>query len=231
MALADFTCAIVYGNPFTQQSATPYDHFELTLYVGIGFPFWYDIKLLSDGYLFSFSALETESEQASTGLSMHYDLLANRQIDYFSQAFDWTYKYKRLFSRGAEIEFKGHIGWTIFSADTFYIQNEYTNLRQGQNDYGTGGNMKLIFALQTPHRNKFELRSYAYQVFNVFQNEDKNPGSHLCLFMSADYSVPIGKQIAIGINASLLWQRAYYNRQPDMQKRTCDAKLYITWER
>jgi hypothetical protein len=55
MASVDISCAIVYGNPFEQQSRTPYDHFELTLDVNLGFPFWYNLSLLSDAYLFSFS--------------------------------------------------------------------------------------------------------------------------------------------------------------------------------
>jgi hypothetical protein len=230
MVSADIACTIVYGNPFTQRSVTPYKHFELSLYANLGYPFWYNLKLLSDGYLFSFPVLDTENKTASTGLSLHYDLFADRQIDFFGQAIDWTYKYKKRFTRGTEVEFKGHIGWTVFSADTFYIQNEYSGIRRTENDYGTGANMKLTFAIQTQKRKRFELLSYAYQVFNIFQNEDKKNGSHLCLFMGADYSVPIGKQTSLGIAASLLWQRAYYDGQPDTQKRTHDAKLYIAWE-
>jgi hypothetical protein len=48
MVSADIAFIIVYGNPFEQQSKTPYDHFELTLDVNLGFPFWYNLALLSD---------------------------------------------------------------------------------------------------------------------------------------------------------------------------------------
>jgi hypothetical protein len=95
MVSTDLACTIVYGNPFIPQSRQPYEHFELFLYINFGYPFWYNLKLLSDAYLFSFFVLDTETKQASTGLSMHYDLFADRQINFFSQALDWTYKYKR----------------------------------------------------------------------------------------------------------------------------------------
>jgi hypothetical protein len=189
----DLACTVVYGNPFIQQSKTPYDHFELALYVNFGFPFWYNLKLLSDAYLFSFPVIDTGTKQASTGLSLHYDLFADRHIDFFSQALDWTYKYKKQFSGGTAMEFKGHIGWTVFNADTFNIHNEYSGIRRTKNNYGTGVNMKLIFAVQNPQWGDLELKAFIYEVFNIFLNENKDSGGDLCMFFTADYSFPIGK--------------------------------------
>ncbi|MHB9291762.1 hypothetical protein Holit_00845 [Hollandina sp. SP2] len=229
MVSTDLACTVVYGNPFIQQRKTPYDHVELALYVNFGLPFWYNLKLLSDAYLFSFSVIATATKQASAGLSLHYDLFADKQINFFSQALDWTYKYGKQLTGDTEIEFKGHIGWTVFNAGTFYIHNEYSSLRKTENNYGTGVNMKLIFAVQNSHWGMFEIKSFVYEVFNVFKNENKDSGSDFCMFINGDYSFPIDKQISIGIAASVLWRRAYYDRMPDTQKWTNDAKLYIAW--
>jgi hypothetical protein len=230
MVSADITGNVIYGNPFVQHSRQPYDHFELTLYTNFGYPFWYDLKLLSDAYLFSYSVLDAEDTQASAGLSLHYDLFADRHIDFFSQALDWTYKYRKKFDSGTEIEFKGHIGWNIFNADTFYIHNEYSGLRRTENNYGTGANIKLIFAAQKPRFGKFELKAFTYKVFNVFQNENEDSGHDICLFYTVDYSFPIGKQTSMGIAGSSLWHRAFYDRLPDTRKWTHDGKVYIAWE-
>jgi hypothetical protein len=173
--------------------------------------------------------IDAETKQASTGLSLHYDMFADRHIDFFSQALDWTYKYKKRFTGGTEIEFKGHIGWTVFNADTFYIHNEYPGLRKTENNYGTGVNMKLIFAVQNQRWGTFEMKAFVYEVFNVFKNENIDTGGDLCMFFTADYSFPIGKQVSIGIAASSLWHKGYYDRLPDTQKWTNDAKLYISW--
>jgi hypothetical protein len=232
MGSLDIAYTVIYGNPFEQRSVVPYEHFELDIYANFGIPFWYNLKLLSDAYIFSFPVLNTEASQASTGLSLHYDLFADRQIDFFSQALDWTYKYKKqLGSNGTKVEFKGHIGWTVFNADTFYIHREYSGLRRTKNNYGTGVNMKLIFSIQNPRWGIFELKAFEYEVFNIFQNENKDPGSDFCMYLSADYSFPIGKQTSIGAAASLLRHHAYYDRLPDTQKWTNDAKLYIAWRR
>jgi hypothetical protein len=231
MTSVDIACTIVYGNPFIQQSRQPYEHFELFLYINFGYPFWYNLKLLSDAYLFSFFVLDTETKQASTGLSMHYDLFADRQINFFSQALDWTYKYKRQFSARMGMEFKGHIGWTVFNADTFYIHDDYLNLRKTENNYGTGVNMKLIFTVQNSRGDTFEIKAFAYEVFEIFKNENNDTGSDLFMFFIADYSFPVGKQVSIGIADSVLWHHAYYDHLSNTQKWTNNAKLYIAWRR
>jgi hypothetical protein len=229
MVSADIAGTIIYGNPFVQQSRQPYEHFELFLYSSFGYSLWYNLKLLSDAYLFSFSVLDTETKQASTGLSLHYDLFADKQFDFFSQALDWTCKYRKQFTNGIEIEFKGHIGWTVFNADTFYIHNEYSTLRTTENNYGTGVNMKLIFAVKDRRWGALEMKTFVYEVFNIFKNEDKDSGRNLFMLINADYSFPIGKQISIGVAASMLRHRAHYDHLPDTRKWNNNVKLYIAW--
>ena len=225
----DVLCNVVYGDPFLQDSRRPYDHFEMTAYINAGYPFWYNLKLLSDAYLFSFTMLNTEIRQASTGLSLHYDLFADRQIDFFSQGLDWTYKGRRMFDGGTVVEFKQHIGWTIFSADAFYIHNSYAGLRANKNNYGTGVNLKLSCMIQTPRAGTIELKLFTYETFNVFQNENQDSGRDRCMFYTADYSFPLGKNLSIGIALSSLWHRALYDHIPDIRKMTHDGKLYIAF--
>jgi hypothetical protein len=231
MVSTDLSCTVVYGDPFVQRSLTPYDHFELALYANFGIPFWYNLKLLSDAYLFSFSPRGRGSGQASTGLSLHCDFFADRQIDFFCQALDWTYKYKREFRGNTEIEFKVHTGWTVFSADTFYINNGYSNLRSTDNNYGTGTNIKFIFAVQHPRRGALELKTFIYHVFNVFQNENVDTGSDFCTFFTADYSFPVSEHTVIGAAVSTLRHDTQYDHLPDMRKRTNDVKVYIAWKK
>jgi hypothetical protein len=230
MFSTDLSCNIVYGDPFEQRGVTPYNHFEMAIYAGAGFPAWYDLKLLSDAYLFSFSAVDTENRHASTGLSLHYDFFADRQFNFFSQAFDWTYKHKRQFDSGTDMEFKVHLGWTAFSADTFYIYDRYSSLRDTSNNYGTGLNVKNIFAVQNPLWGTFELKALMYEVFNIIQNEDKDSKGDFYMYLAADYSFPVGKQTVAGIAASSLRHRASYDRLPHVRKRVSDVKLYVAFE-
>jgi hypothetical protein len=230
MASSDLACTIVYGNPFLQNSLIPYHHFEMYLYANFGLPPWYNLSLLSDGYLFSFSVLDEENRKASAGLTMHYDIFADKQIDFFSQALDFTYKYQKRFGNGTDVEFKGHLGWTVFNADTFYVYGEYPGMRRTENNYGTGANVKFIFAVENPLWGAFELKAFVYQVFNVFQNENKDTGSDFCMFFNADYSYPIGKRTAIGIALTSLWQHSRFDEMPPMRKYTNTARLYFAWQ-
>jgi hypothetical protein len=129
------------------------------------------------------------------------------------------------------MEFKGHIGWTVFNADTFYIHNEYSNLRKAENNYGTGVNAKLIFTVQNSCWGTFEIKSFVYEVFDIFKNENKDTGSDFFMFIAADYSFPIGKQVSIGIADSVLWHHAYYDHLSDTKKWTNGTKIYIAWRK
>ncbi|MDR0399709.1 MAG: DUF3943 domain-containing protein [Treponema sp.] len=230
MFSTDLACTVVYGDPFAQRGLTPYRHFEMAIYGSAGLPAWYNLKLLSDAYLFSFSPVDTEARQASTGLSLHYDFFADRQFNFFSQALDWTYKHKRRFDGGTDMEFKAHLGWTAFSADTFYNYDGYSNLRDTSNTYGTGINVKNIFALQNPVWGIFELKAFMYEVFSLILNKNEDTGSDFYLYLAADYAFPIAKQTLAGIASSSLWHRSFYDRLPDSQKWAHDIKLYIAFK-
>jgi hypothetical protein len=232
MVSSDIAGTIVYGNPFIQNSMVPYNHFEMALYANFGFPIpaWYNLSLLSDGYLFSFSVFDEGNRQASAGLSMHYDIFADRQIDFFSQALDFTYKYQQRFASGTEMELKGHLGWTVFNADTFYVHDEYSGMRRTENNYGTGANIKFIFAVQNPLWGTLEFKAFVYHVFNVFQNENKDTGSDFCTFFSADYSFPLSRRTAIGIAFSSLLQHSRYDNLPDILKYTDVTRVYFAWQ-
>jgi hypothetical protein len=228
MASTDFSCTVVYGDPFVQHSAIPYNHFELMLYVSFGLPFWYNLKLLSDAYLVSFSVIDAENRQSSTGLSMHYDLFTDRHINFFSQAFDWTYKHKRSFKNGIETEFKGHIGWTVFGADVFYVYG-YPGLRATENNYGTGVNKKFSLVVRKNRYGSLELKAYTYKIFNVFRNMNMDTGMDFFMFFTADYYFPLGVHTVIGIAYSSAWCKSAYDSLPDAQKLTQDVRMYVAW--
>jgi hypothetical protein len=102
-------------------------------------------------------------------------------------------------------------------------------MRRTENNYGTGANVKFIFAVENPLWGAFELKTFVYQVFNVFQNENKDTGSDFCMFFNVDYSYPISERTAIGIALTSLWQHSRFDEMPDMRKYTNTARLYIAW--
>jgi hypothetical protein len=51
------------GNSFEQGSVIPYEHFELAASFGVDTGNYMDLRIISDGYLFSFSPLNTASDR------------------------------------------------------------------------------------------------------------------------------------------------------------------------
>jgi hypothetical protein len=227
---ADVSSCIVYGDPFSQQSMIPYKHFELLTYASIGIPLWYNIKILSDGYLFSFNAIDKESSKASTGLTLNYDLFSDKHIDFFNESLNWTFKYQHQFNNNVFLELKSHLGWTIFSSDTFYVQDkDAAGLRKTENDYGTGFNSKLFFSIYRPQKWKFKLDTLIYKTVDFFQSWHQDDVLSFCLLCDVDYVFFINNSFGIGIGDSLLRNFNSYAHIENAQKWTNILRIYAEW--
>jgi hypothetical protein len=227
-ASADISCNVVYGNPFTQQSGTPFNHFELSVYANIAYPFWYNFNIRSDGYLFSFNVIDNVKKSASTGLSLHYDLFTDRHINFFGESLDWTFKYTRLFNNLRNIEFKAHLGAVIFNADNSYFFDGYTNFHQTENDYGAGVNMKIFFSAAHKKRGKLTFNLSAYEVFSVFNDNHTDNADILFFYTDMSYMYQIKEHWSIGISNSLFRQATIYNFLEDRDKVSYMVKIFIS---
>jgi hypothetical protein len=227
---ADVFTDIVYGNPFAQQSWTPYDHFELSLYINIAYPFWYNLNILSDGYLFSFNVMDDEKRTASTGLSLHYDLFADRHSNFFGGSLDWTFKYRRVVNAARDFEFKGHLGAVIFNADDSYVFGRYTNVLQTANNYGAGINMKLFVSTAHKKWGKLRFNASMYEVFSIFANRHSDRPDILFVYTDLSYEFPVGNRLYIGAAGSAFRNAAISDLLKDTDKLSFIAKFFIRRE-
>jgi hypothetical protein len=225
----DVSAGVVYGNPFTLQSRVPYEHFELSVYLNFAYPWWYNFNIQSNGYLFSFNVIDNEKSMASTGLSLHYDLFTDRQINFFAESLDWTFKYMRLFSNSWNIEFKTHLGVLIFNADNSYFFDGYTDFHQKKNDYGTGTTMKLLFSAAHKKWGKLIFNSSAYEVFSVFRSTNEDTREKLFLYINLSYAYPITDHLSIGAASTVLRNTAIMNLLEDRDKSSFQGKLFVRW--
>ncbi len=65
---------LVYGDPFTAHSKTPFDQFDLNASLTVTVPLIYNFTLIADGYLASWLLKDDDTYQASNGLSLHFDI-------------------------------------------------------------------------------------------------------------------------------------------------------------
>jgi len=230
--IANMGFSTIYGNPFSQESFIPFKHFEFATYFGIDAGNYINVRLISDGYLFSFSPVDTDTSMMSTGLSLHYDYVSlgelqkyNSSIDQFSNAVDWTIKYQHLFSKNTTFKKKRHIGFTYLGVAESYSKTEWARKK-----YGYGFNSKNITSLENNKLGKLEISIYNYIVCG-FYNDSSSIGNIHWLFIDSSYYHHLSKKLALGIADSFARERSYYKSSfYDTKKTNNEIKLFAVWK-
>jgi hypothetical protein len=213
-------CEVIYGDPFLQHSKKPYSQFEIKMQFGGSFhPLWLDWTLLSDGYLVSWNPLDTEKNTLSTGVSLHYDLIAGNTTNFASHAVDGTLKWKHTLKAG-HLELKSHIGWTMFGSSEYYPFAETigTNLeaRETENDFGTGANLKLFFALQTRQYGILTLGVCSYLLYIIPLNKPDSRGIESFNLSFLEYSYSLTNNLSLFVNNSLYLKSGTSHRKTNV---------------
>jgi hypothetical protein len=231
---ADIGFSTIYGNPFVQKSTTPFDHFELAMSFGLDIGNYIDIRLISDGYLFSFSPVYTDTDMMSTGLSLHMDFVSlgkfdiyDSTIDQYSNALNWTVKYQHLFPRNFEFNAKAHAGFTFFGVSEYYSPERETDLK----NYGAGLNGKLFFNLEHDKIGKLETSAFGYMLWTYPGTSTISKGTVYWLFADVTYSCPVSKHLSIGVTGSFAWEWGMFNEGgfPNTRKSNNAVKLFVAW--
>jgi hypothetical protein len=223
----------VYGNPFEQQSITPYEHFELDASLGMDTGKYLDIRIISDGYLFSFSPLDTESRRLSTGLSLHFDFVSSGKIDVYDStmdmtgnALDWTVKYQRLFQNGFILQTKFHGGLIFFGVSNYFSPDTADQILK---NYGGGTNTKFFLDIEKRELGKLSLSVFQYFLKTYPGTSAVGSGNDFWLFIDTAYSKRIGKHFSFGVVVSSVAEYGCFTGFPDIWKWSNAAKSFIAW--
>jgi hypothetical protein len=220
--------SLVYGDPFRTQSWEPYEQFEFLIGGGIGKD-WYDMRIISDGYLFSFSVMDTGVSQLTTGLTFNYDFFTSLSIDFYSEGIDWALKYRRVFSRSS-LEFKAHAGWTGLGASNFYTYDRIKGETAVSRDYGTGANVKLFFSLIHPRAGKISLELLSYGMYIVSRRLPGMDGWDFCNYFTFSYVFPLPNNFFIGLSNTVSVKNSRYTTSvPGIDKVANSFRVYAGW--
>ena len=233
---------VVYGNPFVQESKTPYEHFELFA----GFTTngdSYHAALITDGYLFSFTPFQTNSGFTSTGLSMHFDFFnaTNDLIDNLgygnlqmsSSAIGWTVKHIYNISKESSLEIKAH-ATVIYWGNSMYNADEdsgeyWVNLGNNRNTYGLGENIKSFITFSHSKAGKLELAAHGYHLFALPVTDSHSTGNVFFIYSSLSYDYPINRRIAIGAKGTFWGLFALYDAADDINRCLVSSCLYVKY--
>jgi len=234
--------SVVYGDPFTQQSSTPYDHFEFSLDVAYNIK-TIQITFVSDGYLFSYNPIYTERSILSTGLSMHCDIYYTAEdildnhghgnVMLGSNAIGWTLKNKRLLSEKSHLEFQAHAAVIVWG-NSLYNSGNPTKSPWGnfsmedlRGAYGAGEAVKLGFAFSNDKAGRLDLNANAYHLIAIPVNEKHSFGNLLFIYGALDYSFPLGKTIGIGLKSTYWKMLGFYNEANNVDRSIFSNCLYV----
>ena len=224
----------IYGNPFEQDTMVPYRHFEFTLSFGMNPLKYMDTRLISDGYLFSFSPVYTEKDMMSTGLSLHLDYISQGDFSMFDSgndqsgnALDWTIKYRHVFTGNVSAQAKLHGGFTFLGVSQYYSPLAGKKLLK---HYGYGLNAKTYFSLDLTKFGRFEFSGLFYSLWTYPGTSEVSKGFVYWLFADLTYSCLITQHFSAGVTGFLALERGTYRGFPGTNKMNKTAKLFVAWE-
>ena len=238
--LAEIGANVIYGNPFEQDTRIPYRHFELDISYGLNLEEYNHLRIISDGYLFSFSPIYTERDTMSTGISMHFDFqthgkfgMEDATVDQYSNALDWTAKYQHKFSQDTLLQLKLHAGVTFFGASKYFadiaVINDYGHVKTDYNNFGGGLNSKLFSILENKW-GRLEMSAFYYVLWTFPGTTHFSHGNVYWLYTDLAYYQYLTKHFSLGIAHSYVMERgSFSDGYPDTRKSNEVLKLLVVW--
>jgi hypothetical protein len=231
---------VIYGNPFTQEIRKPYDHFETSVDLTTNIAS-YNLQMISDGAIFSLTPLQTQKTLTSTGLTMHYDffnatndILNNvgyGNIQFSSNAIDWTVKHAVILSEQAQLSVKAHAGLVLWGTSTYNnnVMRESGYLKDNRSTFGIGENLKLFFTASHKKRGTLELAATGYHICNIPVTASHSTGNVFFLNCSVTYDLPFNEQIGIGATFRHWNLLGRYDAADNVYRRLVSAGVYTSF--
>jgi len=225
---------VIYGDPFVQGTWIPFRHFELLASFGSDMHRHNDFRFFSDGYLFSFSPLHTETRALSTGLSLHFDFVSLGDfcmyygiINMYSNALGWTVKYRHLFSPGIGWRARAHAGFTFFGASSYHHPSEV--MQTELLNYGYGINLKHLSSLELGRRNRLDIHNFFYFQWSYPGTGALSRGFVRWQFHDFTFSHMVSQRISLGGTFSLATERGSFGEFPSTRKNHWSVRTFVAW--
>ena len=150
-----FDFNLIYGNPYTAHSKTPFDQFDLNISLALAIPQLYNLSFISDGYLASWLLADDEVNHASSGVTIHFDAFVTdrgfmdlnngrENLSFNANSLDYTVKWRRILNESFDLSLKTHLGFSPWAVAGY-------NGGEDNDDYNMflfGANVKFFFELQ-----------------------------------------------------------------------------------
>jgi len=228
---------VIYGDPFVQGTWVPFRHFEFLASFGSDMHRHNDFRIFSNGYLFSFSPLHTETHALSTGLSLHFDFAAVGDfsmyygiINMYSNALGWSVKYRHLFSPNFAWRARAHAAFTFFGASSYH--NPEKSPDRDMLNYGYGINLKHLSSFEFGRRNRLDVHNFFYFQWSYPGTVTGVPFSQGFVrwqFHDFTFSHMVSQSISLGGTFSLATERGSFGEFPSTRKNHWSVRTFVAW--
>jgi len=209
---------LVYNDPFTARSKTPFDQFDFNTSLTVSLQPFYNFIFIADGYLASWSLTDEEEDQASNGITLHFDNFVTdkgfmdlnngrENLSFNANSLDYSIKWRHILSKSLHFSLKTHIGispWVV----TDYNGGKY---KDDYNLYLYGGNIKLFLELRQIKEDNSARNGHVLNLSLCFYdtlNIPNTPGfdvNTLFLFSKIAYSFPLTNRFSLYAADSFLF--------------------------
>jgi hypothetical protein len=204
---------LVYNDPYTAQSKTPFDQFDLYTSLTVSVPFLYNFNIISSGYLASWCLADNEVNQASNGITLHWDgfftdkgsLLdvtgGRENLNFNPNSLDYTIQWRRSLSKSVEFSLKTHLGFTPWAMANYNGGVD----RDDYNLYLIGGNFKLFLELRqkkeegAKNGHALALSMCFYDTWRLYDSPHYDNNT-LFLFSKIAYSFPLTNSLSLYVS-------------------------------
>ncbi|MBQ4378055.1 MAG: DUF3943 domain-containing protein [Treponema sp.] len=247
--------SVVYNDPYGHDSNDPYSQFELDIsgtigkgsgegafcqYEELDTKIMYDIRIMSDGMLFSRAPQLSENSDTTLGLVMEYD-------------FDWHHFYllsalgpglaakQRLRGEKSNIEWQLHGAWNIMGTTDYYYYHRKTGVLSGDEGVTRNYNMttgpmtvlKFRWMNEKGLNFNFVFRGYGmYDFYSQLQNDRPaaSAGWEWIGVANASLELPLSRILRLGVYDEFYTKRAFYKKVPDVFQFVNSAGIYAKFQ-
>ena len=242
---------VVYNDPYTNDSNTPYSQFELKIsanagkgsgkgsdcnYKELDKNMMYNIEIESNGFLWSRSPVFAPNVDTSLGFIMEYD-------------FDWHSFYllsslapglaikQRVNFDTSRFEWQLHGAWVALgTADDYYLRRSVlTDWPDGTirfYSFTTGAEsvLKLRYITDKGSNIAFDFHGYAMYDFYNQLKDGASVGWEYIGKATASAELAVSKSVLIGVSDRVYAKRTFYKTYPDIFQIMNSASVYAKWK-
>ena len=241
---------IVYNDPYTHDSNVPYSQFNLKIQAGLGKgsgygavcnyeefdkEMFYQIKIISDGMLFSRVIDLGDNKDTSIGIVMEYDFDWHSFYQLSSLAPGFAIK-QRCNYDSSKIEWQAHLaGVLLGTSDFYYAHRPIIELGDGTTrTYSMNVGLENVLRFKYEHNNghSLDMDFHGYALYDFYDQKQAfaSTGWEFLGFLDISYEIPLSNILRLGLADNLYVKYAAYKDIEDVFQMVNSGRIFVKFK-